>query len=140
LDHFFKKGTMQLLTRDPLIIVSRAAHQAKDVVVVEARTQSGLRTACFTTVKPTITHGVAPYSLSLKERCSKTPSSLHNNHHLEKSNIPCSGLLTTINTPHLTLRFSHRKLTKTTKLKLRHIISHIIVPQPTILNLLQLHK
>jgi hypothetical protein len=104
LDHLHKKGTMQLSTRGPLITVSEVAHRAEATVAVEARTHSGLRTACFRAAKPTTTQKIAPYSSSLKERWSKTPNSLHNNHHLEKSTIPCSGLLTTTNTLPLTLR------------------------------------
>jgi hypothetical protein len=140
LNHLHKKGTRQPLTRGSLITVSEVAHRAEAAVVTKARTHLSLRTACFMTAKPTIAQKTVPYFSSLKERWIKTPNILRNNHHLDNSTILCSGLLTTTNTLHLTLRLFRSKPTKTAKPKLRHNTSHITMPQLIILNLRQLHK
>jgi hypothetical protein len=81
LDHLCKKGTMQLSVRGPLITVIEMATRAEATVTGEDRTHSSLCIACFMVAKPTTAQKVALYSSSLKERWSKTPNSLHNNHH-----------------------------------------------------------
>jgi hypothetical protein len=139
LDHLRKKGIIQPSTRGLLITITKATHQAEATVMTEARTHLGLCTACFMAAKPTTAQKIAPYSSNLKERWSKTLSSLHSNHHLEKSTISCSGLLIT-NTLYPTLRFYHRKPTKTPKPKFLLITSYITMLQPTILSLYQLPK
>jgi hypothetical protein len=106
LDHLHKKGIRQPSTRGPLNTVREAMRQA------EACTHSGLHIACSMAVKATTAQKIVPYS---KKRWSKTPNSLRNNHHLEKSTIPCSGLLTTVNTLHLTLCFFRNNPTKIAK-------------------------
>jgi hypothetical protein len=86
-------------------------------------------------MKPTTTPKIAPFSLSQKEKWSKTyQNSLSNNPHPEKSTTPCNRLLTTSKIPDPIIRFFHHKLTKTTKPNLRHTTNPTITPQPTILN------
>jgi hypothetical protein len=140
LDHLCKKGTMQLSTRGLPITVSEAVHRAETAVTAEARTLSNLRTASFMAVKPITAQKITPYSLSQKERWSKTPNNLCNNHHPEKSTIPYSGPLTTMNTLHLTLRLFCSNPTKAAKPNLQLITNRIITSQPIIHNLCQLHK
>jgi hypothetical protein len=76
--HLYNKETKDPLSKDETTIIIEGACQA------EVHTLSNLYTACFTTVKPTIAQKIAPSSSSPKERWSKTPASLHSNHHLEK--------------------------------------------------------
>jgi hypothetical protein len=84
LDHLRKKEATEILSKGQTNITREGVHQAEAVVAVETHIHSGLRTTCTTTVKPTITQKTAPYYLSPKERWSKTPINLRNNHHPEK--------------------------------------------------------
>jgi hypothetical protein len=103
-------------------------------------THTILHIACITTVKPTTAQKIASYFSNPKERWSKTPTSLCNSHHPERSITPRSASHTTSNILHLTLRCFRHKSTKQVKDKLWPLINSIIMPQPTTHSLHQLHK
>jgi hypothetical protein len=73
-----------LSTTNQISITREGACQAESAVTVEARTHSKLYNVCTMVMTPTITQKIAPSSSNPKERWSRTPSSPHNNHCLEK--------------------------------------------------------
>jgi hypothetical protein len=79
LQYLRKKETREPSIKDSPSIVKEVAHQVTIVVMTEAHTKFGLHTTCFMTMKSIISQKIAPYSLSLKEKWSKTPISRSNN-------------------------------------------------------------
>jgi hypothetical protein len=73
------------MSKDQISIITEGVCQAEAMVGVETLTHSSLCTACTMAAKPTTAQKTALSSLSLKERRSKIPSSLYNNHRLEKN-------------------------------------------------------
>jgi hypothetical protein len=84
LDRPHKKEAREPSTISKISTSREVGHQAEAVVMTEARTPSSLRTACTTTVKPTVAQKIVPSFLSPKEKCSKTPNNRRNIHQLEK--------------------------------------------------------
>jgi hypothetical protein len=107
---------------------------------VEAHTLSNLHTACIMAVKPIITAKIALFFWKPRKKWIKSLLNLHGNHHPGKSTTPCSGTLTTNNTPHLILRYFHHKHTKTPMPKLWPITNPTSMQPPTIINIHQFHK
>jgi hypothetical protein len=122
------------LTTHQISTAWEGACQAKAAITVEAHTLSSLRIACTMVVKSSITQKIVPFSSSPKEKWSKTPSSLCNNHQPEKWITQCNGHHLTTCILHPTLCSTHRKLTQTTTTKLRHITNPITMPPPIILS------
>jgi hypothetical protein len=123
-----KKETREPLTRDPASTVNEAARQDEAVATAEVHSHTSLHITCIMATTPTTEQKIAPYSSSLKERWSKTTSSLRNNHHPEKSITPCNGLHLTINILRPTPRSFYLKPTKAFKVKLPLIINLTTMP------------
>jgi hypothetical protein len=142
LGHLHKKETREVSIKDPPSIAREVAHRITVMVVAEALIYSDLRAACIMVATQTIARKTTPFFSSLKERWSKTPSSLRNNQHQVRSTTPCNGLPppTNNNIVHPTFAFFHSKSTQTAKPKLWHITTHIIMLQPTTSNLRQPSK
>jgi hypothetical protein len=113
LDHLRSKEAKEPLSKGQISITTEGACKAEAVVMAEAPTHSSLCTACTMAVKPTIAQKTAPSSSSPKERWSKIPTSLYNNHCLERLTTQCNGLCLTTNILRPTLRSSCHKPTKT---------------------------
>jgi hypothetical protein len=80
--HPHKKGVRRPSTTGQTSIAREGARQAE--VVAEIYSYSSLCTACTMTVIPITAQKIVRYSSNPRQRWSKTPTSLHNNHHPEK--------------------------------------------------------
>jgi hypothetical protein len=136
LEHLRKKDIRELSTKDPHRTAKEVVHQ----IMAEVLTQLILHIACTMAVQPTTAPKISLSFLSQKENWTKIPHNLRSNPHPKKSITPCNGFLTTNDIPHLILRLFHHRLIKIAKPNLRHTTNHTTMPQPTILNLHQLHK
>jgi hypothetical protein len=94
-----------------------------------------LHTACTMAVTPIIEQKIIPSTLRAKRKWSKIRHNLRTNSHPEKSTTPSNGLRITSDIPCPTICIFQPKPTKIAKPNLRHITSHIAMPQPIILNL-----
>jgi hypothetical protein len=79
LDHPCKKGARGPSITYQTNTIKEEACRAEATVMVEAHLS--LRTACTTTMTPTIAQKSAQFSLNPREKWSKNPTSLRNNPH-----------------------------------------------------------
>jgi hypothetical protein len=84
LGHLHKKEVRGPSSTGQTSTIRDGVCQAKAAVEAETHAHKSFHTVCTMAVTPTTAQKIAPYSLSPKERWSKTPSSLRNNHHPEK--------------------------------------------------------
>jgi hypothetical protein len=139
-DALRKKEIDEPSIKDLLNTTKEAEPQTMAEGMAEAHTRQNLHTECTMAVKPTITPKIAPFTSTPRGKWIKNPLNIHQNHHPEKSTTPCSGTLTTSNTPYPILRYFHHTHTKTTTHSLPPITNPTITPPLTNHNLRRFHK